>query len=399
MKCLRRYFCVLFCLVLSLGVFSVGVSAEGLSNYQVYQYGTYPSGTNMGGYIFYPNNSSIEKSEQERNFSGGIPSGNYVNAYRIRSIDGNVLFEGGRKVKASFNNVYYSVLWTVYHAPDTYEQGYITSPTSAYANIMYSDGTSTTSEVEMVKRGDKILNLKTEFTPEKDVQQITFFTTLKNVQDIVPYANTSASLDYDMTFYYGEYNGDDKYQFSFEVSSEEAGLLSGIIEWLKGIWNTITELPVKVWDMFASAFENLYAWIETAVASIEQLPQQIWNFIENGLKSLFIPDEEFMVQFKDDMNELLSRKLGAVYQVISITLESWDRITANDIENTITIPETSINLPDNAVFSFGGYSVEIVPSGFEFLVDIIKTLVGIICTVMFINGLRKKYDEVMGVEQ
>lgn len=51
------------------------------------------------------------------------------------------------------------------------------------------------------------------------------------------------------------------------------------------------------------------------------------------------------------------------------------------------------------LFTFGGYDVQIVPTGFDFIVNILKTVIGIVCTILCVNALRKKYDEVMGVVQ
>ena len=69
-----------------------------------------------------------------------------------------------------------------------------------------------------------------------------------------------------------------------------------------------------------------------------------------------------------------------------------------DETDTIEFPQASINL-SGTPFTFGGYSVKIVPEGFGVLVTAIKSIVAIVCTVAFVNGMRKRYDEIMGVEQ
>lgn len=70
------------------------------------------------------------------------------------------------------------------------------------------------------------------------------------------------------------------------------------------------------------------------------------------MKSLFVPSEDFIIQFKNDLDSMLEEKLGAVYQVVNIMAESWDRVTANDISNTINIPSTIINLSEGNTFYF-----------------------------------------------
>lgn len=106
-----------------------------------------------------------------------------------------------------------------------------------------------------------------------------------------------------------------------------------------------------------------------------------------------------MVGYKTKWETLLAEKLGAVYQVTEIIFGAWDDVQNADETNTITFPTVSIPLPDNNNFSFGGYDVKIVPDGFEAFVEVVKGAIGIACTFLFINGVRKRYDEVMGVRE
>lgn len=171
------------------------------------------------------------------------------------------------------------------------------------------------------------------------------------------------------------------YNLSISQPGEEEKLLGGILEKITGLWDTTKE-----------GFSNL-------VQGITELPQKIWSFIENGLKDLFVPDEEYLTTYKDKWDLLLENKFGAVYQVVNVTLDSWDKIQETDETNTIELPMVTIPLSAGQQFTFGGNQVQIVPSGFEWIVEIIKGLVAGLCTILFINGLRKRYDEVMGVEQ
>lgn len=237
--------------------------------------------------------------------------------------------------------------------------------------VYYTDGSEETLPVTLHEKPSNALNNFTlEITPKADILTVQF----------VAYASydvpSTLNTDQEVTVYAGEFNTDDM-SLAISIQSEEAGLLTGIIEWLKGIKEGITNV-----------FE-----------SIAELPAKIWSFIQNGLQSLFVPNEDFIVSFKNDMDSMLASKLGAVYEVLDITFDSWDRISEFDSIDTIEIPLTTINLPSNTEFSFGGYDVEIVPNGFEFLATISKTIIGIVCTTAFINGLRKRYDEIMGVEE
>lgn len=176
-------------------------------------------------------------------------------------------------------------------------------------------------------------------------------------------------------------------QFKVTEERKEVGLLTGIKEVAWGIYNKTVD-----------GFKNLQNGVTNVVNSITELPTKLWDKISDGLKSLFVPSEESMTAYKDKWDSLLSDRLGAVYQVVSITLESWEEVMQADETDTIEFPKATINLSGTS-FSFGGYQVKIVPDGFSVLVTAIKAIVAIVCTVMVVNGLRKRYDEVMGVEQ
>ena len=155
-------------------------------------------------------------------------------------------------------------------------------------------------------------------------------------------------------------------------------------------------------DIIANDNENAektHDFLENIFKSLGELPGKIWQYISDGLKSLFVPDEQEMVAYKDKWDELLAERFGAVYQAASLIVDSWSDVQESTQTHTIDMPEVTIPLPEGNKFSFGGFAVQIVPSGFNPLVISVKSAIGIVCTFLFINGLRKRYDEVMGVEQ
>lgn len=225
-----------------------------------------------------------------------------------------------------------------------------------------------------------LITIESSFIPSKNVDSVEF---------IIDSGYTPIGDNWHVSLYLGEVaDRNDQFVLSMKQESQESGLLSGILDWVKGIKGKIDDTFTSI----TSGFSNIGKWFS-------ELPSKLWNAISDGLKNLFVPDEDFIVQYKEDMDSMLSEKLGAVYQVIDITLESWDRISSSDEQNTINLPETTINLPENNKFSFGGYDVKIVPDGFTMLADAIKLIGGILCTILFVNGLRRRYDEIMGVEK
>lgn len=316
---------------------------------------------NLGSQTVLPNDNEVQKSDTTAfvHLDYGFWS---AFQYHIALDDNSSLMPADKTTKIKLENAYLSAyIWSL--------NKYVRHVTNIYVGLTYADGTFEyirDEEAVDVSHSNATYNFSFKYKPEEDVRVVTFF--------VESFFDEMQAIGSDVTHYYGEWEGDGTYKLSVIEIDEKVGLLKGIGEKLGGIGEDIKGI----------------------FSGIAELPSKIWSFIENGLKSLFVPDEDFIVSFKDDMDTMLENKLGAVYQVTDILSNSWDRISSNDKQNIITIPTTTINLPNNNSFSFGGVDVPIVPSGFEFIVDILKGLIGIVCTVLFINGLRRKYDEVLG---
>lgn len=160
---------------------------------------------------------------------------------------------------------------------------------------------------------------------------------------------------------------------------ESTGLLSGIIEWLRSIKEGITGLGDKIKGVYDS---------------IVALPAQLWQKISDGLKSLFIPSEDAMTGIKDDWDGLLASRFGAVYQAGDIMVDFASGFREQTASETITVPSVSVDLAGTD-FTFGGYDVPIIPQGFDGIVSVLKGAIDIIATLAFVEGLRKKYDDIM----
>lgn len=436
---------MLLCCVLLLGVFSVGVSASNNNTYQVYQYHRFPSTLGGTGLTFTPNNGTVEKKENSFIYYD-YPSSSYYSVYRVSNVDTGVLINSDSKAKVRFNNVYFSLLFTDIGAPDggnleALNYLYITKPDSVYANVTFTDGSSLNyyDEVSVIKK-DKALNITFSFTPSKDVSSIAFFAKIDN--PFYGYQCATYTEYTELTMYSGEFDGDNKYQFSVEIDNGVSGFLSSIVDWIKGIFNKLVDLPSLVWGFFENminhiydtiviisrnvgnlhnyiwqnfegaldsiftkigslfdsvvgGFNDVWSWFETLWLSILELPEIIWGVFEDGLKSLFVPDEAYFDDTLERYEKLMASRLGAVWQVGTLLHDTWDGVLDSVETKTVDFPKVSINLPDGNNFSFGGYSVKIVPDGFDFLVESVKIIVGIISTLLFINGLRKIYDDIM----
>lgn len=160
------------------------------------------------------------------------------------------------------------------------------------------------------------------------------------------------------------YSGEITITYELPVD-ESIGLLNGIIEWVKGIYDSIVELPAR-----------------------------LWSSISEGLKELFIPNEEDMIAIKEGWDDLLSSRFGAIYESGELLHTFYGELRERDATTTITIPEVTLEF-SGVPFTFGGYQIDVIPDGFEFLVELIKGVMDIVCTLMFIDTMRRKYDELV----
>lgn len=146
---------------------------------------------------------------------------------------------------------------------------------------------------------------------------------------------------------------------------DDGGLLSSIIAWLKKLYDGILSIPSKIVDGLI-----------------------------NGIKSLFVPDESFMIENQERWESLLSERFGAVYESVEIIDEWAEAFKYESTQSTIKFPEVKLNFGDTS-FTFGGWEVDVVPDGFDFLIEALKMILDIVCTLMFVNGLKHRLEGVL----
>lgn len=359
------------CLSLSIG-FSATANAEAITGHHIRQdvYLIDKDGDIAWEYFstFRPNNKDEEKEEAECDYYEvrdiKTMQLKHRTVYNIFAPTDGYPFVINKLNRVLLENFYYRYLL------NDMTLHYVRDYNDVYVHVEYADGTSERIEVEIYADTDLGLDIEFDITPTKNVARLDLYID-SNVWEHMP-----NGYDYQpvtITSYMGEYNGDDKYNFNLEIQSEEEKLLGGILGWVQNIFN-------KIGDTFEA---------------IKELPGKIANLLIDGIKNLFVPSSEDIEQFSTKMDNLLEDKLGAVYQVSNTVIEAWDRVKDADEQNTIPFPESKIQLLGGEEFAFGGYDVQIVPEGFAWLATIVKSVAGIVATIAFVNGLRKRYEEVM----
>lgn len=375
--------------------------------------------TTVGTVLFTPGDSNIVNGDHAYNISGGYFA--TANTQMIRIIDimngSRVLAEKDIKTTIKLENVYYTHLIEP-ASGSNFSAYYDYNLIYKSLLVIYASGSSEYIDVTAKPTANSFYyNLTSTFTPKDDIVGLRW-QLRSSLKDDTGYSSSavSSTSSVKITAYIGERNPND-YNLSIIQPSEEETLLGGIWDSLSSgfsalgskltdVWSSITngftEMGNKLSSVITSitdGFKNMGNVLTDVWNSIKELPSKLWALIEEGLTNLFVPSEESMEEFKTKFETMLEEKYGAVWEVVQITFGSWENINASDLKNTISVPKVEIPLPDDNSFSFGGKEVKVIPSGFEPIAEICKMMSGAFCTLMFINGLRKRYDEVMAVEK
>lgn len=202
-----------------------------------------------------------------------------------------------------------------------------------------------------------------------------------NNQDLINWLTTNATCKTSQTQAV-------QYTFDFAVTSvtvtqdeEETGIFAGIFGWVKKIFNAIIDLPNAIGKKLT----------------------EFGKWLVDQIKGLFIPSEESIVQLKDKFQSLLADRFGAAYQAVEIVENFADRMSISTFDesvNTITFPSVDVGIGKDAngnkiLYTFGGWEVDVIPNGFEKLVDPLKVIIDIVCTLAFVMALKKRLEGVL----
>lgn len=143
--------------------------------------------------------------------------------------------------------------------------------------------------------------------------------------------------------------------------------------------------------------EQLNEILADLMQSNSGLLQSIYNFlvdipdlILDGLHDLFIPSEEDLEGFKDDIDELLHNTFGGLYDSVDIIHDALENIGTGSV-STIHFPGISV-----VGFEIAAQEIPIKPAGMEVLFEPLALIIDIICTFAFLNMLKSKLFKIFG---
>lgn len=171
-------------------------------------------------------------------------------------------------------------------------------------------------------------------------------------------------------------------------------LLSSIIEFIKGIYNGIIDLPNKI----ANSISGFFTWIVDAVNTMKNAITNalttLGNFIIDGLKSLFIPNDGFFTTLFNDLYNFFDEKLGVLmfpFDLIGTVLNRFLSIT--DGTGVISIPNVNVmnyTIISATTYDLKGAFTQILGNYYS----LYYAFVDVIFVTIFINAIRKKFDEI-----
>ena len=166
--------------------------------------------------------------------------------------------------------------------------------------------------------------------------------------------------------------------------------LGDVSDKLDDVNGNLDDVENAVGDV-ADKVEESNTWLENISEGITSLPQKIGEMITG----LFVPDADGMAEQQDKWNQLLVDHFGAVYESVEIMDEVAAAFSIQDVQEKIEFP--SVTVPLSGVdFELGGWMVDVVPDGFEFLIEVLKKIIDILCTFAFVTAMRNRLEKILG---
>lgn len=228
------------------------------------------------------------------------------------------------------------------------------------------------------------------------------------------------------------YNGGQFNLFNFGVSAEnvgvyvevtdsDTGILKTILNYIQDIKNKISAIPTYLTDIkekiqeipayltdIKEKIQELPTYLTAIKEKIQELPTYLIeikdkilglpDLIAEKIKALFIPSDEAIQGMKEDFDDLLEDRFGAVYEVVDYTKDFYGLfvdVEASDVQEYIELPLLEVELA-GAMFEFGGWQVDIIPDGFEIVVESVKWAFSAACSLALLDMLRRKFDYLLG---
>lgn len=222
---------------------------------------------------------------------------------------------------------------------------------------------------------------------------------------------------------------------SLNAKSETNGMLDKIIDFVKGIFENLKELPSKIGDFFSNLstslkqwfsdvgdwfsnlgdnlkqwFANVGDWFSSLGEKIGGFFTDIFDKIKDFFTNLFKPHDGYFEEVKNDLDKFLTEHLGIAYTLIpSLLSQTKEIITAvfnNGDDVIITFPALKIPVGDKTYVVNEAQSINFTDIYYHdklntvwlTLFTISDTVFSIGSALLFVRVVYKKFINKVGVE-
>lgn len=149
----------------------------------------------------------------------------------------------------------------------------------------------------------------------------------------------------------------------------------------------------SVTSISSITLDELGIW-ESILYFLKDIPNKVSQAIGEKLELLFVPNADRLLSMIENTLGDYSSKFGVLSESVVIIDNLASAFVYTDTQDTIELPSVTVNLAGTP-FSFGGYEVDVIPDGFDAIVDILKVLINITCTISFIFAMKKRFTEIL----
>ena len=225
---------------------------------------------------------------------------------------------------------------------------------------------------------------------------------------------------------------------SLNAKSETNGLLDKIIDFVKGIFENIKELPGKIGDFFSNLSNSLNQWFSDVGAWFSNLGDNlkqwfanvgdwfsslgdkiggfftdIFDKIKEFFTNLFKPHDGYFDEVKTDLDNYLTEHLGIAYTAVPSILKFTKTIFTNtynagDTDPVITLPAIDIPIGSDNIHLLDPVSIDFgylylnandnLRNVLDILFGISDTILNVGAFICFCRVVYRKFVNKVGIE-
>lgn len=192
--------------------------------------------------------------------------------------------------------------------------------------------------------------------------------------------------------------------FVLEDDSTDKGILNSIKEgfaklweWLKGIWDSIKEIPTKI----AASLTTLGDRIKDFFSSLGDRIGNFFTDLRDRIKAFFLPSEGFFDEYSAKFNVFIDSHFGFLADLpdeLSILFSTFINYHPADVPS-LQIPEVVVPIPGHPIklLESQTYTFDLLSrSPYSMLYSFYKAFVWFAYALMLFNLLRRKYAVIFG---